>query len=428
MIYHPRHIGTRPVLGNIDPARPLRSSHPLLKGVQGFWLPLPHLSGGGKLYDISGRGRHGTRQGPSWIYDASIPYPGLNFFEDNTERVNLEQYIIPSSADFSLSFRIRVAAAEDADDVLYGQGNESDGTNRFLMYSVTDFGTATKSVRAWSSKLGELVVGSDNRGLGWVDTTLTREGDTWTLYEDGEQVSSNAVSGSLGIPASAFIGAGLDGNGALHRYFNGDLAFLGVHHRALSAAEVGALHDQTRRGFPDLLRTRRSVSLLDVSSGGDTTITGSFAITDSGEVIDASGNTIVSGSGALTDSGETLSFTGKTIVSGTASVTDSGETIDLTGAVLIAGPMDLTDGQETISGSGSVIVGGSAAITEGGETLEFIESTTISGTLAVTEGGETVLLVGKVARLTRFDIGLYDMVDVEVNLSNITTLDITLED
>ena len=56
---------------NVDPVQPLDTTHPLLRGVQGFWLPLPHLSGGARLYDLSGRGRHGDiLSDAGWRHDS----------------------------------------------------------------------------------------------------------------------------------------------------------------------------------------------------------------------------------------------------------------------------------------------------------------------------------------------------------------------
>lgn len=73
---------TRRTLGDVDPVQPLDTTHPLLDGLEGFWLPLPRLTGGSRLYGLSGFGRHATLNKPdffSWSVDASRHLPLLSY-------------------------------------------------------------------------------------------------------------------------------------------------------------------------------------------------------------------------------------------------------------------------------------------------------------------------------------------------------------
>jgi len=47
-------------LADVDLSNPINYNHPLAKGLVGFWLPLPSLAGGTKLYDLTRYRTHGT--------------------------------------------------------------------------------------------------------------------------------------------------------------------------------------------------------------------------------------------------------------------------------------------------------------------------------------------------------------------------------
>jgi hypothetical protein len=103
----------------------------------------------------------------------------------------------------------------------------------------------------------------------WYTFTGTFDGSTWRIYQDGVEKASNAV-GAFGTTTAPLTFGGRSVNGSMTNFSPVDIESVAVWSgRALSASAVWQHHDQSRRGYPDLLRRRRQ-QLFDVpaAAGG----------------------------------------------------------------------------------------------------------------------------------------------------------------
>jgi len=105
------------------------------------------------------------------------------------------------------------------------------------------FGGTLPSGRVYAMEAGANVTYDHALAPGWHHLAAVREADRLRLYVDGAQVAAS--------PAIADLSASIANNEPLriglgqHDHFNGSLADVRVHGRALSAAETAALQEAT---------------------------------------------------------------------------------------------------------------------------------------------------------------------------------------
>jgi len=382
---------TRRTLGDVDPAQPLDTTHPLLRGVQGFWLPLPHLVGGSRLYDLSTRSRNASIIGNTTEWVNTVEGPALTFDDTTNDRVEVESF------DYSTPSSVTIVV----------RASDPTGDKFQYFFSHGDF-FEVNSLHIYFDELnqsdGELNAATENKILTVKEQyadgnfhviTYLHDGDTASLFVDGIEKASQANSDSLGTQNEPIF-LGLRSNLNNVRRFPGEIAGLFIHKPALSAGLYANLHEQIRRGFPDLLNRRDSVGLLG-GGGGPSPISGTAAITDAQEQISATGQAKVSGTLSVTDGNETLTVDGATKISGTTSITDAVETVLASGTADVQGDFALTDSGEIITASGSVITTGAVSITDAGEIISAVSSLQqITGTAQITDAGEQIDATGEV--------------------------------
>lgn len=253
-------------LDNVLFQDPVNRACGLNAGLVSWWLNLPNRFGGGGLRfrDLCRR-NHGTlTNGPTWVGGGRPGGWGALSTANASDRVNVPEFFAGFNKvvnTVSLWFYARGLANAP---VLFSSGNsevhffgEVDATH---IYWNTGGGN---SFRTYSVSL------SAGR---WYHLAFCRTGagDSGTLYLDGNTLSSYAgsmdgsgtVSGTdLWVGNYFSAGLGLDGLTDDFRAYSG---------RGLSASEVLALYQDSRRGHPDTLRrpSRRAWFVPAAAPGG----------------------------------------------------------------------------------------------------------------------------------------------------------------
>lgn len=387
---------TRRVLGDVDPVQPLDTTHPLLDGVQGFWLPLPRLTGGSRLYDLSTYNRHGdlTNMDPAsdWVTDSNLSFPWLRFEEANSQSVSIPPIDIEGAAELTVACWVQPEQGATERDGIVGW-NETGSFGEMGLYR-GEVGS-TSEVLHWRLTDGSQVIEvSTNTGLGQGGQALllgtVRENDTTAFFVDGEKQGEK----SFGTKGPVDDSRGRIGEWPrTDQHFEGAITGVYIALTRFSDQQAKAFYDQARRGFPDLLNRRDSVGLI---GGGPSPISGTAAITDSQEQVSATGQTEGSGILSITDGSETLTVDGATKVSGTASITEAAEQISGAGQTEVSGTASVTDESETLTISGATKVSGTASVTEAVETVLASGSTDVQGDFALTDSGEIITASGTV--------------------------------
>lgn len=242
----------------IDYGSPV-SAHPLNRGLAGWWLGLPRWSGGAYLRDITTKRNHGLLTGgPTWV-----PGPGL-FAAVNGDAVGKYAEAtnpIPNAAD-SGGQTVAVWLLPDASSGNYaifaqwsgGSFVSRDGTGPGLYYGQDTDGGGYSSV---ATSGGSVFDGY------WHRVCARYTGAAADLWIDGVLVNtSGAISGNSLQSGTIKFGATV--NSAVAKV--GDYR---VWRRPLSAPEVRADYDQSRRGYPDPLnRVRPRAWSFGASVGG----------------------------------------------------------------------------------------------------------------------------------------------------------------
>ena len=264
------------------------ADHPLNRGLVSWWLPLPHLFGGNRLWDLCNR-NHGTlTSGPVWRGGAtgfgSVDYDGAssvrNIAASGLPAVNSAKSIVVWS---------KLDTNPSGYAFLYCGGNGAGSSIQFGFNS--GGGYAARPGGAG----GDYVTASSTPAAGlWHGYVYTYDGTNHTLYADAVQVGTNTTASQVGTQSQFSMGkynlTDFDGQG-----IDGLIQSVSVYNRALSPVEVRALYDQSLRGHPDTLRRypERSWFVLRESgeaASGDIASAVSLAITGSG---------IQTGAGAL---------------------------------------------------------------------------------------------------------------------------------
>jgi hypothetical protein len=374
-------------------------SHPLLQGVQGLWLPTRDTSGSGRLYDLSGRGRHGNiGSGVSWDQNY------LNFTGSTDVDLGVLVGSETSAWTAVVGFR-RKSASEKPFDVAGGDENvfilgEKDGWVGAVgpqPHIYIEDGDSTLKVAGalvdgdGTTRIKTGVVVADNL---WHHAVLTHRPSLGLKLWLDNDVFTDGVTGNTVTSDPCVLGHSLKVQSE-ERFYKGDISYFAFFAETKENAYAKSFISQARRGFPDLLRTRSDVGLL---GGGDgpSPISGTFALTDSQEQFSATGQTEVSGTLSVTDGNETLTVDGATKVSGTASITEAAEQVAASGSVITSGTLSITDSGEIISAVSSLQdITGTAQITDSAEEVEATGEVKIAGTATLNDGTEEVVIIGE---------------------------------
>ena len=267
MLIKKRNIGTRLGLGDVDPVQPLNLEHPLMRGVQGFWLPLPHLSGGGRLYDLSPYARHGvlTNMNPATSWGSGPVTPSVHTSGADGERITQPPGSVPLGVSTwtLLLYWIPTFASNDENGIW---SNRTSGNTGFFQITERNDG----NLRAVVERDGETLVNAGTILQQNVPNmiALKANGTILTIYHNGKLINTQTSSAALSISASSppQLGAYFDFSGG--RSHKGLYLAAQTSKRALSDRDIHSWYDQARRGFTDLLR-RRSGMIVVLDDGSE---------------------------------------------------------------------------------------------------------------------------------------------------------------
>lgn len=362
---------TRRVLGDVDPAQPLDTTHPLLDGLEGLWLPLPGLTGGSRLYDLSGYNRHSTLNGPeffSWSVDASRPLPLLSY-EPGVDEAEIAYHQVAASNAWKTPFTLllHVYYREWGASSTSNEWNapldtfaDNSGNHKFSIEADSDSG----NILSAKTPPGLLEITADGPGLvgDWHTIAITHDGNDVKAYLDDTQTDSLAYSSTIDGTNGFRIG----GRGESAVSIDGFVQAITFFDGAKPISQIAQWDREARRGFPDLLNRRDTVGLLG-GGGGGTADTVSFntgaALADGFEpTITATANTVSSGTAQAAAQGfsATITATQNTVSAGTAQATAQGfEPAITTGSNTVAA----TTGQAAAQGFDPTISEGAAGDT-----------------------------------------------------------------
>lgn len=208
----------------------LNAASPQAQGLTGWWPGDP--SGGGKLFDLSGRGRHGTSQ-------SSTAYPGIypggvdggnQIVFDGTVAATA-RYVIPSLTTIAGSVSFVFWIRPNSPTRSYGTIIDNAATNGGIWLRntriMTKYGSGTN-------------IGSPLPDLTWSHVVVTEDGTNSRLYINGVL---NATAANTATPQILVNIGGDAGSESLKASLDG----LSIYNRPLSAVEVWSLYDPATR-------------------------------------------------------------------------------------------------------------------------------------------------------------------------------------
>lgn len=241
--------------GIINPGSAVNFSSPLNRGLESWWLHLPNrLGGGGNTFRDLMRRNHGTlTNGPTWGGARGAPgnYGSLVF--DGSD----DYIALPAAAPFNLpAFTIAALYRPTAVGSLqYLFAKDVSGQRSY------SFGFGNTSGRLiFADHAGPNTIESGNTVVtagDWQLSAVTRPriGGTASIYHNGKLDWTGTSSGTFNQTNTPRIG-GREFVG-FTQPFGGNIASVWFYNRALSAAEVMALYQDSRAGYPTTLNWQR---------------------------------------------------------------------------------------------------------------------------------------------------------------------------
>lgn len=235
----------------VSPSQP-NLSHPLNRGLVGWWLAWPGYNGYGsnKWLDISGRGNHGTltnmSPGTDWKHQY-LDFDGSDDYVDVAERPELRlgsggtiaAWVRTSDGSGSIASKITDSAGGDYNswEFALAQGSNSVAVGKISFYNGA----------AWLSS------GSTYHDGDWHHLAVVCNGVTTYLYADGVEDGS----GSQALPATGTtvnVNFGTrGGTTSIRSAFDADIRDIRISDQLLSASEINTLYSEGLNGYPNLL-------------------------------------------------------------------------------------------------------------------------------------------------------------------------------
>ncbi len=184
---------------------------------------------------------------------------------------------LAETSDFTICTWVNLPGSSEDGIFLNSMPDSTSGTdwdNRWFFYPVTRVQSANNQIRLAHGVAGEIIIGPDIRGNGWVHLVLTREGNTFTLYVDNVQEAQNTASINL------YWGRGFIGSlGGTERFLNGNLFDIRIYSEALSSSDRTDLYEGKEIDETNLVHHWKTdegqgATLTDSAGDNDGTITG----------------------------------------------------------------------------------------------------------------------------------------------------------
>ena len=224
------------ILPPIDTGSPINREHPLNRGLISWWLPLPLRGVGSKLIDIAGKNDGTLYNAPTWSPYGHGFY-GINFTSGSFHYVKMGGATAPTTVAFWLKIDVSANAS-----CIYAGSDVYDST--FYTWSCFMFS-------------GTLYLGGNGAGAFVTEAITTGRWDHYVInrsdadgvcrvYKNGVVLGTAAsTSTSSGVTRMAKAGAA---------YFSGGVRELTQWSRPLLAREVWQFYQESRQGYPNLLR------------------------------------------------------------------------------------------------------------------------------------------------------------------------------
>lgn len=212
----------------------LDQQHPLSRGLVGCWLF--NEGGGAKLWDISGNANHGTltNMDPSSDWVAAPRGVDLDFDGSNDYIALPKAISFGVATNYTFVFRFRYVGQVTNNSGLYRSNSAFDG--RHGMWRDVNFG------RMWGRHDGVEIVASTTGPLcpqgEWHSIAVTWDKSEAVLYFDGNRFNGIAATSNQ----TAFTIEGFARQTTA--YMAGQLNYVGIYQRALTASEVRWLYTE----------------------------------------------------------------------------------------------------------------------------------------------------------------------------------------
>jgi hypothetical protein len=215
-------------------------------------------------HDSSGNGRDGTVNGTVDWKGAS----GLSFNGSNTY-VKVPDNIMAGLNSITVDFDVWIDPAMGKPYFFYGFGNTSGSNGNGYLFATGNAFHASVSMTDYTAKQDILPSNTSYqlaRGM-WKHVTYTQTGTTGILYENGVEkarksnltITPGAIGG--GTTTADYIGRSLYAN---DQYFKGRMRDFRVYDRALPAAEVRAVANETEEEWAQVQALASHNQALDV--------------------------------------------------------------------------------------------------------------------------------------------------------------------
>jgi hypothetical protein len=191
--------------------------------------------------DLSGNGNNGTLVngvGYSGDNGGSLVFDGVNDYVDTGKA------LLSGSGNFTIVSWVYL------DNISKTSNDETNSTviitqagNSFTLYASTTYGDADMQIRLLVG--AQVLVGPDIRGVGWKCASITRNGNTWILYIDGNEYITGTSSNTIDTNQNTWIGR----SAAVGRYFSGKISNVQIYNRALTPQEIQQNFNATRSRF-----------------------------------------------------------------------------------------------------------------------------------------------------------------------------------
>ena len=261
MLIKKPHTGTRLGLGDVDPVQPLNLAHPLMRGVQGFWLPLPHLAGGSRLYDLSPYGRHGSLSNldPStvWSITHKNPLPFIRYDgAGQTQVVDSPAWSLSNAPALTVFVHFKAEVLDEFFQTIIANG---EGDNWRIARSTTSDTAIGFNVASASRSLdvGPFLGSELFCFLSW-NGSIARI----AVMRDQSIVTDTAEATQPGTSNTLMIG---NNPGATGRRWKGPIYNAIIKHSYETFDWALKMRRQARRGFPDLLNRRPAMTVVDMA-------------------------------------------------------------------------------------------------------------------------------------------------------------------
>ena len=198
------------------------------------------ITGGSTIYDVSGKGNHGTITGATWVrLPSGVSAQSFTTVTDTLVTVSSNSFI---SAQGTFRFWWKQILPETKRGIFLGSGTD--------YLRISNITTGRMELFIWKAGVGvvNLLTGTVLTTNKWHFIAITQDGITPICYVDGIPQSwagTSDVDWTAHITDNIWrIGPASPGNGTLF-----DIALIRQLNRALSASEIAQIYNQERHLF-----------------------------------------------------------------------------------------------------------------------------------------------------------------------------------